>query len=400
MTQGFNWDGYSHRHLYDMIHGTPPGGLRGAFDEAAGIAHEPGAGVAGAEEALQCWGELAALMDQARAATELALREAGASWEGAAAEAMQSGVTPLAQWAADANTAGAASQSSVDGHVASFSSAQHRMPEPVPVAVAGIPTTFADIFSGQIDQDKQETAAQEAKAEAVRVMSGYEGESTTAATSLGTFVPPPSVTVQVPPANPVGGEIGSFGGAFVGPTDGSGGGERTRTDTGTGTPGPASSTEGAQITTPDRVASTGGATTTTPAAPPDQVTPKPGPGPTPLLPAGPGPRVDRTAGGGTGRGSGGGVAGGGPGRTGPNPGRGGAIGKGPMAEGAAGSRGGAAALGARGAAGAGIAPLAAVGRGQGAEDRDHKPPAYLRDTHDDFWDDTPQVSPPVIGEEE
>jgi hypothetical protein len=396
-----NWDAYSHRALYNMIHGRLPDGWEKFTAALEGL--EPGAGVTGAEAALQCWGELAALMDQARAATELALRDAGAHWEGEAAEAMQAGVTPLVQWAADANTAGAATQSSVDGHVASFSGAQHRMPEPVPVTT-GMPNTFPEIFAGQTDQDRQEAAAQEAKAEAVRVMTGYEGESTAAATSLGTFVPPPSVTIQVPPANPVGGEIG---GAFVGPTGGSGGdsggdsggGRGTRA----GTPESAGSdagsapdaTDDAQITTPGQVVPIGGATPT-PGSPPDQVTQRSTTPTNPVLPVGPGPIGARsTAGGGSWPpGGAGGVANPGPGPV-PNPGRGGAG-----VPGSAGVRGGAGPTVARGFAGTSMVPLGAVGPTKGDPDRDHKPPAYLRDTHDDFWDDTPPVSPPVIGEEE
>jgi hypothetical protein len=34
------------------------------------------------------------------------------------------------------------------------------------------------------------------------------------------------------------------------------------------------------------------------------------------------------------------------------------------------------------------------------EDEEHFSPEYLRDYHDEFWDDTPPVSPAVIGGEE
>jgi hypothetical protein len=34
------------------------------------------------------------------------------------------------------------------------------------------------------------------------------------------------------------------------------------------------------------------------------------------------------------------------------------------------------------------------------EDKERTSPEYLRDFRDDFWDTTPPVAPPVIGEEE
>jgi hypothetical protein len=46
--------------------------------------------------------------------------------------------------------------------------------------------------------------------------------------------------------------------------------------------------------------------------------------------------------------------------------------------------------------------MAPVGGGRGREDEDKErnSPEYLRDYHDDFWDDTPPVAPAVIGDED
>src|SRR5690349_16084110 len=121
MSGRYNWDARSHRRLYDDIHGN--GGFFGA----------DGAGVSGAQGSQEGWAELAALMARARERTEAALSNAGAIWEGGAADAMRSGITPLAQWAADAHIASIASQQSTDRHVDAYSSAKHWMPEPVPV---------------------------------------------------------------------------------------------------------------------------------------------------------------------------------------------------------------------------------------------------------------------------
>jgi hypothetical protein len=70
-------------------------------------------------------------------------------------------------------------------------------------------------------------------------------------------------------------------------------------------------------------------------------------------------------------------------------GRGGAGGFGPAGAGGAAGRGGAAGMGAGGMGGAG-------GKGQGEEDTEHKSASYLQETEDIFGDGT-MVAPPVIG---
>jgi len=399
----YNWDNYSHQTLYNQIHGN--GGL--FLPDGAGVS-----GVAGAQDG---WGKLAALMAQARERTEAALAKAGAVWEGGAADSMRSGVTPLAQWAADAHTAATASQSSTDDFVNSYSSAKNRMPEPVPVTstangdFAGIPAGFTHLLGGQTDQDKQEAAAQEAKSEAVRVMSGYESESNGAQSGVGQFVPPPSVTVDVAPTQPKGGDVIPVGVSEwpgTGQTIDDGGGRQPGDTRGPGaTPPPGSGpvphagdTSVPQGTTPSTVATPPpGVKPLTVNAPfgPDQYRP----GSAPLL-SGFG-----TVGtpGEQGSGSGGrGPAGDGVERSpsaGRTPGRGGMAGAGGLAEepvvGRAGATGTA---GARGAGGMGMGP--AGNRAEGDEDKEHESAEYLVGSHDSFWDDTPPVAPSVIGDEE
>jgi hypothetical protein len=404
MNSRHNWDQSSHQYLYDRIHGN------------GGFFVQDGAGVSGADGAQDGWAELAALMARARERTEAALAKAGAVWEGGAADAMRSGVTPLAQWADDAYTASAASQTSTDIHVSSYAAAKNNMPEPVPVTstansdFAGIPAGFTHLFGGQTDQDKQEAAAQEAKAEAVRVMSGYEGESGIAQATVGRFVPPPSVTVDVPAPQPKGGDVipvgvsewpGSRSGRPVDDSIRSADDIRSPGSTGGGStplPGSDSSPSG---TAPSAV------TPTSPSIPPSINPPTTGfvpdqqrPG---LLPFG-GMGVPGERGvGGTGRGP---VGGGGDVRQGPGGGGRGPGGAGPGVRGAApvgglagepvAGRSGAA--GARGAGGMGFGPMG--GRTDGEEDKEHKSAEYLQGPHDDFWDDTPPVAPAVIGDED
>ncbi len=415
MSSRYNWDNASHERLYNDIHGI------------AGFWGQNGAGVSGAAGAQDGWAALAELMARAREGTEAALAEAGAVWEGAAGYAMRSGVTPLARWADDAHTASAATQGSTDTHVEAYSSAKNHMPEPVPVTstansdMGGIPATFIHLLGGQTDQDRQEAAAQEAKAEAVRIMTGYESRSGFAQIAAGRFVPPPSVTVDVPPSTSRDGDgipVGDGAKPGTGPVQGDST-PSARDDTPGGGRGPGATTppsgNGSSTPPPGGTPTPQGATTpsftaTTPPASPPPVNPvTTGAGPDPYRPGSTfvptlGGPTERGAGGGRGpygRGFGGGFGeGGGTGRTPGGPGAGGGsrgVG-GPVSEPVAGRTGAAGTSGARGAGGMGVAP--AGRRSEGDEDKVHAAAEYLRDFHDDFWDDTPPVAPAVIGEDE
>lgn len=406
MNSHHNWDHYDHQTLYDRIHGN------------GGFFLPDGAGVSGASGAQEGWGELATLMGRARDRTEAALNKAGAVWEGGASDAMRSGVSPLAQWAEDAQAASVASQSSIDLHVSAYSTAKNQMPEPVRVAstangdYGGVPALFTHMLGGQTDQDKQEAAAQEAKAEAVRTMARYDTESATSRVTLGQFVPPSSFTVDVPPAQPKRGDVIPVG---VTEWPGTGqvddGGQPTGHTPGPGgTPGDPRGTGSTPPPEPGQTTTRYGSTTPSVFTPtptsvsPTTANPVPtGLGSDPYRSTPPVPLGTGTLGGpgGTGtpggRGFGGGAT---PGGRGAGPGAGGVRGSAPGAgalanESVAGRPG---TVGARGAAGTGMAPVG--GRSNGDEDKEHKPAEYLRGSHDDFWDDTPPVAPSVIGDED
>jgi hypothetical protein len=409
MNSRHNWDNSSHQQLYDRIHGN------------GGFFLPDGAGVSGADGTQDGWAELAALMARARERTEAALARAGAVWEGGAADGMRFGVTPLAQWADDANVASTASQASTDIHVSSYAAAKNQMPEPVPVTstangdFGGIPAGFTHLLGGQTDQDRQEAAAQEAKAEAVRVMSGYEGESGIAQATVGRFVPPPSVTVDVPVPQPKGGDVIPVG-VSEWPGSGQPVDDSTRSAGDTRGPGATPPPPGGSSTPPpgNNSSPSGTApsavTPTSPSVRPSFNPPTTGfvpdqqrAGLLPFTPGGTGGAPGERAAGGTGRGpvGGGGDTRQGPGGTGRGPG-----GAGPGVRGAApvGGLAGepvagrAGAGGVRGANGMGMGPLG--GRTEGDEDKEHKTAEYLQSTHDDFWDDTPPVAPAVIGDED
>jgi hypothetical protein len=409
---GQNWAFYSHQKLYDMVR-----------TEATG------AGAVSAAD--QAWARFAAMMNESVEDIQQALAEAGVHWEGLAAESMQSSVAQLAQWAQDAGSAGSASGVSVQQVGEAFSYVANAMPEPVKATT--VPGTFPWIFGGQIDQDRQEREAQQAKLRAVELMEGYTRNVDSAVSSVGTFVPPQSVTVRVPPQTfgpgPDRHDTASFPGPQPAPPKVSApdpgpppsnpprGAEPGPVPGGQPVPGPAGATpepvDSGPATTPE-------STQSPPAAPlPGQaphgpwnggvpsgrppitgfdpitglpIDPRTGRPVEPISgrPGGLNPRPD-----------------GEPGRGGRNlpgedgrriAGRGGLTGSAPIeAERALASRG--AMTGQRGAASnAGMGPLGAGAPRE--EDEEHFSPEYLRDYHDEFWDDTALVSPAVIGDEE
>jgi hypothetical protein len=433
---GQNWAFYSHQKLYDMVK-----------TEATGAS--------AVTDADQTWSEFTDLMGRSRDRIGQLLNEAGASWRGLASESMQSGVTPLAQWTDDASTAGTASSGSVQQVGEAFSFTANAMPEPVPVTstansdFGGIPASFTHLFGGQTDQDRQERAAAQAKQRAVEVMQGYSRNADAAASSLGMFVPPQRVTVNVPPPQPSGPSVGYTSSSITGPS-----GEDPRSQVPPRAAGPppkpvVHDSSPVSASAPPQPGDVAGPATnpaeqvTTPgsAGPPAPTTglqpvplgadgkplggPNPGGGqlvggfdpvtgfpvdPRTGLPVDPrtgvpiDPRTGRPLGHGPGGGGGRGLggfpgAGGGPEGEQPRSGRGGGLtGAVPLeSERAMGARGGSGMRG--GASGGVMGPVGAGAGSRGEEDREHYSPEYLRAYHD-FWDDLPPLAPPAIGEDE
>ncbi|RKT53452.1 PPE family protein [Saccharothrix australiensis] len=179
----YNFDAQSHQQLYQRIHGGP--------------------GYAAAQAVEDAWNTFRAVMGNAKADLESAVRDAGAVWIGAAGEQFTGSAAPLVQWAEDARTAGVETHNAFSAQASYYGSAKTTMPEPVQVTSTanddywGIPAGFTHLVGGQTDQDVQEQQANEAKREAVRVMNSYRDGAASAVDALGTFDPPPQVVTQV-----------------------------------------------------------------------------------------------------------------------------------------------------------------------------------------------------------
>ncbi|MBP2334575.1 hypothetical protein JOF41_000753 [Saccharothrix coeruleofusca] len=429
-----NFDAQSHQQLYDKIHGGPGSSAAQAVDDA--------------------WNGFRAVMANAKAELEAAIRDAGAVWVGAAGEQFTGSAAPLVQWAEDARQAGVATHQSFQAQQSYYTGAVTRMPEPVQVSSTanddwlGIPAGFTHLVGGQTDQDIQEQQANEAKREAVRVMDGYRDGASSAVAALGAFTPPPRVTTEVaephfeqPEAQRQYSQ--QFSDGQWSTTSATEQSRSTRQTTQQPTQ--------QQVSTPPALTPVDQDTTDTSAVGPrPDLVPRPGPLPTPvpsptptpppiggppivgpmppgLVPPKPMPpgrdrignqdsRVNGPGSGpakGTGVGSprGFGVAprfGGLPGQPSlpgqpPLPGPTSGIGGGDVHTGRPGTTPGSAAAGVRGAAGApGMGGIAgAPQRGQGEDDLEHKAAPYLEEL-EDVWgqDDIPRVAPPVIGDDQ
>ncbi|GGP80890.1 PPE domain-containing protein [Saccharothrix coeruleofusca] len=270
------WRGYAHPELYKMINSGP--------------------GVAASRPVEDKWKALSEALGEIDTSIHEGLEKIGANWQGSTADTTQAALSPLAQWASDAQQGSDTMKASAQLQAEYIADARKEMPEPVPVtteapstgekvlgALTG-PFGMMHVIQQQKDHEAQEAAQDNAEQKAIAVMNTYQSNSEWNSNTLGQFVPPPQVVIDTPaPGGP-----GSFNDTSAGytskptwtaPSDSSG---TTSTSWATPTPtGPAVNPSG--YTPPP---GGGGGTTTptwaqpTPAPPVNQpVLPNPQPGP-------------------------------------------------------------------------------------------------------------------------
>lgn len=399
------YQGYGHPELYKMINSGP--------------------GVAASIPVEQGWKKIKETLAQIDDDLHTALSKMGAGWESDAADAAQGALSPLAQWAGYAEQGSGTMESSARLQGEFIADARKKMPEVVPVttekpgfmdmAVGALtgPVGMAHVVGQQIDHERQEAAADNAAALAVKVMEDYQSDSRWNSSTLGEFPDPPQVVIDTPPPGQTGTENTRAGYTSTGTYSPSG----TTTNPSWTTP-PSIQQHVAQPWTPPGDGSTHTSWTQPPSTPPTHTPtpptqlPQPTPTPTTQPPVTSGPVFTRPSTGVPGGGSGGlrgGQLGGGK-AFGPMSGSLGSSGQGSMKPGGmmpgtgsgpdamrGGGAMGAGAAGKGGAAGAGMGAGGAHGqKGEGEEDLEHKSADYLVETDDVFGDER-MVAPPVIG---
>lgn len=163
-----HWDSYDHRELWDMIHS----------------AETPKLG-----EQAHRWGELAQGVDTATEDVHTTVQKLLLSWRGPSAAQAADSVQRLTGWASTAGENAWHIGDGLDTYTAAIDEAQRKMPEPVHYwaerwfrqgyAVKRLDGPEGTYMLDELLDDKLPTKKQadQAKAEAVRVMEQYEGAS-------------------------------------------------------------------------------------------------------------------------------------------------------------------------------------------------------------------------------
>ena len=192
---GYRWRGFEHPELYKMINTGP--------------------GAQASDPQIEYWKALSTELAEVDQDLNAKLTQLGSRWEGKASESAQSGLTPLAEWASDAETGSDVMRISAENQGEYIADARAKMPEPVEVTtqapsgwdkfVAGAAAATgnlgpaADVAAQAADHEAQEAAQSEAEQRAVETMTTYESSATWNRETLGTFVRPPDVVVSTPP---------------------------------------------------------------------------------------------------------------------------------------------------------------------------------------------------------
>ena len=171
------FQGYAHPELYKMINSGP--------------------GVSASIPVEQGWKKIKETLAQIDGDLHTALTKMGAGWESDAADAAQGALSPLAQWAGYAEQGSGTMESSARLQGEFIADARKKMPEVVPVTTekpglldigVGVltgPVGMAHVVGQQVDHERQEAAADNAAAQAVKVMEDYQSDSRWNSSTLG-----------------------------------------------------------------------------------------------------------------------------------------------------------------------------------------------------------------------
>ncbi|WP_343945788.1 PPE domain-containing protein, partial [Pseudonocardia zijingensis] len=182
------WEGMSHDEIYAAVH------------------QGPGAAVSGPAE--DAWKEAEALIVRIDERIASAIAASAAEWEGGAADATRSAMTPLGQWALDAARQAKLTAAAVTGQGLQANYVREHMPEPLTeqrnAAIGEALTDPTYIFHGLDDLQAVEEDAANRSARAIELMKHYT-EGSEGNRDFWTSWPfPPQVTVASAPAPPGG----------------------------------------------------------------------------------------------------------------------------------------------------------------------------------------------------
>ncbi|MCP2261375.1 hypothetical protein LX15_005099 [Streptoalloteichus tenebrarius] len=179
--EGTHWEGMSHQKINEMFARAQLDGLSDARELLA-----EGSGVAGH-------------FDRAAQLVSDALRQANAVWEGAAADAMCSGVSPLVRHALTAKEHTQLVCDAVWNQIQYVSSTVYALPQvvDVPLVTTKLTTSPYVFVLQRLDQEVMEALAREAEETARAVARSYSNATRANTASLPIFEEAPRVTSEV-----------------------------------------------------------------------------------------------------------------------------------------------------------------------------------------------------------
>ncbi|WP_433558864.1 hypothetical protein ACQPWY_11095 [Pseudonocardia xinjiangensis] len=194
------WEGYSHEEIYAAVHQGPGQSIS-----------------AGAEAA---WAATEALILRIDERIAVAMAQSVGGWEGSAAEAGRTAMTPLGQWALDAANDAKITAQAVARQGEQARDLRNAMPEPNSAQLdAEYDAAFTDptyLFHGRDDLQAAEQESANRAARAVDLMNGYTNNSYENRRHMDYWTLPPQVTVETtaPAAAPPGGPVAAGAGGF------------------------------------------------------------------------------------------------------------------------------------------------------------------------------------------
>ncbi len=173
------WEGLTHDQIYAAVHTGP--------------------GPAVSKPAEDAWKETESLILRIDERIASAITGSQGGWEGSAADATRSAMTPLGQWALDAARSAKLTAAAVTGQGLQANYVRENMPEPVTeqrnAAIGDALTDPTYIFHGLDDLQAVEQDGANRNARAVELMNGYTDNSEGNRQFWGSSPFPPQVTV-------------------------------------------------------------------------------------------------------------------------------------------------------------------------------------------------------------
>jgi hypothetical protein len=195
---GIRWEGYSHEEIYRVVH-TGPG-------RAASVAAE------------SAWAEVQALILRIDERITAAMNGSASGWEGGAADAARTALSPLAQWASDAANDAGITARAVTTQAEQAQELRNTIPEPPNAdtkAWAFLDTITNESMGSMEDLQAAESDEANRAARAVDLMNTYTNNSFENRRHMDYWTLPPQVTVETPGPPASAGAGSGTGGGFA-----------------------------------------------------------------------------------------------------------------------------------------------------------------------------------------